>query len=48
MAAKNKGMVQMYYVNGLNSEFSKDGEIRVPNEKFWEMYGPVIKNVFST
>ncbi|MCB1156579.1 MAG: hypothetical protein H7A25_03955 [Leptospiraceae bacterium] len=39
VAAKNKGMVQMYYVDGLKPEFSKDKEGRVPNGRFWEMYG---------
>lgn len=36
--AKNKGEVDMYYVNRLKSEFSKDEEGKVPNKKFWELY----------
>ncbi|MCB1157311.1 MAG: hypothetical protein H7A25_03970 [Leptospiraceae bacterium] len=39
VAAKNKGMVQMYYVNGLKPEYSKEGDGKTPNGKFWEMYG---------
>ena len=37
--AKNKGEVEMYYVNGLKLEYSKDGNGRTPNGKFWENYG---------
>ncbi|MCB1178395.1 MAG: GAF domain-containing protein, partial [Leptospiraceae bacterium] len=38
VSAKNKGMVQMYYVDGLKKEFSKGGDARTPNGKFWEVY----------
>ena len=37
--AKNKGEVEMYYVNGLRPEYSKDGDARTPNGRFWENYG---------
>ncbi|HNI91100.1 MAG TPA: adenylate/guanylate cyclase domain-containing protein, partial [Leptospiraceae bacterium] len=38
VAAKNKGVVQMYYVNGLKRQYSKDEEGKIPNGKFWELY----------
>lgn len=37
--AKNKGMVQMYYVNAFKNEYSQDKKGRMPNEKFWQQYG---------
>ncbi|MCB1144393.1 MAG: GAF domain-containing protein [Leptospiraceae bacterium] len=43
--AKNKGMVKMYYVNGLKKEFSKDGDTRTPNEEFWSEYGESGKSI---
>lgn len=36
--AKNQGMVDMYYVNGLKKDYSKAGDGRVPNDKFFEFY----------
>lgn len=36
VSAKNKGEVDMYYVNGLKAEYSRDGDGRVPNGKFWQ------------
>ncbi|MCB1193783.1 MAG: hypothetical protein KDK90_25325 [Leptospiraceae bacterium] len=36
--AKNKGEVEMYYLNGLKLEYSKKGDGRIPGEKFWERY----------
>jgi class 3 adenylate cyclase len=36
--AKNKGEVEMYYVNGLKEDFSTSKEKRIPNERFWEFY----------
>ncbi|HNO24953.1 MAG TPA: adenylate/guanylate cyclase domain-containing protein [Leptospiraceae bacterium] len=39
VSAKNKGEVEMYYVNRIHPEFSKDEEGRIPNGQFWEMYG---------
>ncbi|MCP5511408.1 MAG: hypothetical protein H7A24_05980 [Leptospiraceae bacterium] len=38
VSAKNKGEVDMYFVEGLLPEFSKEGEGRIPNEKFWKNY----------
>lgn len=38
IAAKNKGLIDMYFVNGIKPELSKDEEMRVPNEKFQEKY----------
>jgi class 3 adenylate cyclase len=34
--AKNKGMVQMYYVHRIKEEFSKDKLGKVPNGNFWK------------
>ncbi len=36
--AKNKGEVEMYYVNGIIRDLSKNGDGKTPNEKFWERY----------
>ncbi|MCB1176021.1 MAG: GAF domain-containing protein, partial [Leptospiraceae bacterium] len=36
--AKNKGEVDMYYVYGLKEEYSKEGDRKTPNGKFWELY----------
>lgn len=36
--AKNKGKVKMYFVNGIKSELSVDGNGRVPNDKFNLIY----------
>ncbi|HNN07132.1 MAG TPA: adenylate/guanylate cyclase domain-containing protein, partial [Leptospiraceae bacterium] len=38
VSAKNKGEVEMYYVNRIRPEFSKDEEGRIPNGQFWEIY----------
>ena len=37
VSAKNKGEVEMYYVNGIKREFSLDGEGKAPNHLFREM-----------
>ena len=38
--AKNKGEIDMYYVNGLKMEYSKEGDKKTPNGTFWkEVYG---------
>ena len=36
--AKNKGEVDMYFVNGIKLELSKEGDKITPNEDFWELY----------
>ena len=36
IAAKNKGEIEMYFVNGIRSELGIDS--RTPNEKFYEQY----------
>ncbi|HMZ59664.1 MAG TPA: adenylate/guanylate cyclase domain-containing protein, partial [Leptospiraceae bacterium] len=36
--AKNKGEVEMYYVNGIIRDLSKDGDGKTPNESFWNRY----------
>ncbi|MCE9598613.1 MAG: hypothetical protein K8S54_11645 [Spirochaetia bacterium] len=41
IAAKNKGEIEMYFVNGIKPGLSKHGEARVPNERFAEMYRTV-------
>jgi hemerythrin-like metal-binding protein len=38
VAAKNKGMMRMYYLNRIKKEYSNDEEGMVPNEKFWDAY----------
>ncbi|MCB9192823.1 MAG: hypothetical protein H6602_14270, partial [Flavobacteriales bacterium] len=35
--AKGKGMVDMYFVNAIKSEFSENGEGRVPNKGLWDL-----------
>ena len=37
VAAKNKGEIDMYFVNGIQPALSRDGDGRVPNEKFRDM-----------
>ena len=34
--AKNKGEIDMYYVDGLKSKYSEGGDYTIPNEKFME------------
>ncbi|MCB1176285.1 MAG: adenylate/guanylate cyclase domain-containing protein [Leptospiraceae bacterium] len=36
--AKNKGIIDMYFVNGIKPELSLKGEMKVPNEEFKKMY----------
>jgi class 3 adenylate cyclase len=36
--AKNKGKIEMYFVDGIKKELSVDGKGIEPNEKFWELY----------
>lgn len=36
--AKNKGLVEMYFVTGIRPELSRDPEGRVPNEAFQQRY----------
>lgn len=36
---KNKGLVEMYYLNGIKPELSVNGECRVPNDMFRDSYG---------
>jgi adenylate cyclase len=38
VAAKNKGEIDMYFVNGLQAHLSVNGEGRVPNERFLALY----------
>ena len=40
--AKNKGEVEMYYVNGIIQDLSKNGDGKTPNEKFWERYSTTL------
>jgi predicted metal-dependent HD superfamily phosphohydrolase len=44
--AKNKGEIDMYYVEGIKPEYSVDGDQKTPNQMFWEMinlslYSPI-------
>lgn len=45
VAAKNKGMIDMYYLNGLKHRFSGGGEGRgrVPNAKFKAVYAAIAR-----
>jgi len=36
--AKNKGKIDMYFLNSIKKEFCADETGRVPNEKFWKLY----------
>jgi hypothetical protein len=36
--AKNKGKIDMYFLNNIKKEFSADESGRLPNEKFWKLY----------
>ncbi len=38
IAAKNKGDLNMYFANRIHPELSADGEGRIPNERFFELY----------
>ncbi len=38
VAAKNKGEIDMYFVNRIRSELSADAEGRTPNEGFFELH----------
>lgn len=38
VAAKNKGEVDMYFVNGIRRELSVDGDGKTPGEKFLQLY----------
>ena len=37
VAAKNKGEIDMYFVNGIRPDLSREGDGRVPGERFREM-----------
>lgn len=39
--AKNKGEVDMYFVNGIRKELSIDGDAKTPNSEFWKQFGTV-------
>ncbi len=38
ISAKNKGDVEMFFVNGLRARFSEHGAGHVPNAEFWNVY----------
>ncbi|MDF3819094.1 adenylate/guanylate cyclase domain-containing protein [Leptospira sp. 96542] len=44
ISAKNKGTIDMFFVEGIKPELSKDGEGKIPNEKFMELYAGLKKN----
>jgi len=41
IAAKHKGEIEMYFVTGLRPELSRNGDGRVPNDRFKELYQSV-------
>jgi adenylate cyclase len=38
VAAKHKGAIEMYFVNGIQAELSVAGNRREPNKEFWQQY----------
>jgi adenylate cyclase len=38
VAAKNKGQIDMYFVEGIRPELARDAESNIPNERFLELY----------
>jgi len=42
VSAKNKGSIDMYFLNGIRPEFSKSGEGIIPNQEFWDYYREVV------
>ena len=36
--AKNKGMITMYFVEGIRPEYSQDSLGKIPNDTFWQIY----------
>ena len=41
LKAKNRGLLEMYFLTGIRPELSRNGDGRVPNEKFKELYGKI-------
>lgn len=41
--AKNKGDIDMYFLNGIKPEYSVNGEGRVPNENFRDLYRAILR-----
>jgi hypothetical protein len=41
IAAKNKGEIEMYFVNRIRPELARDSDGNMPNEKFLELYRQV-------
>ena len=39
--AKNKGVIDMYFVNGIKPAFSENREGKIPNHRFREIYGKI-------
>lgn len=37
--AKNKGEIDMYFVNGIRAELSSDPDGKIPNDRFFDLYG---------
>lgn len=42
--AKNKGEIEMYFVNGIRKELTTGGDTKTPNTEFWKCFGTVRKN----
>lgn len=38
IAAKSKGMIEMYFVTGIKSQYSLHGEGKLPNDEFYKTY----------
>lgn len=47
LPAKNKGNIDMYFVERLKPEFSQDTDGEVPNDLYWEAYKQLAKKLSS-
>jgi hypothetical protein len=48
IAAKNKGQIDMFFVNGIRAELSVDLARRTPNENFFKLYEHLEKSTCNT
>jgi adenylate cyclase len=44
ITAKNKGEIDMYFVNSIRPELSRDGEGKIPGDKFYEIYDHIARS----
>jgi adenylate cyclase len=48
IAAKNKGKIDMFFVNGIRAELSVDSTRRTPNRDFFKLYEYLERSTFDT